>query len=189
MHSSRVLPPDQVPTLQDLARNTRDLVVILTMKIISIDPGYERLGIAVVEKKEKGKEELLFSTCFKTSSKLPHEKRLLLIGDEIERVIKTYKPEAMAIEKLFFGANQKTAVAVAEARGVILFMGSRYSLPVHEFTPPQIKIATTGYGRSEKSQVILMTKKLIKVPNDKTSDDEFDAIAIGLTYFAHKRFG
>ncbi len=159
------------------------------MKIISIDPGYERLGIAIIEKKERQKEELLFSTCFKTSPKLSHHTRLLLIGDEIERVIKTYKPEAMAIEKLFFGANQKTAVAVAEARGVILYTASRHQLSVTEFTPPQIKIATTGHGRSEKRQVIDMTKKLIKVPSGKTSDDEFDAIAIGLTYFAHKIFG
>lgn len=170
-----------------------------SLRIISIDPGYERLGIAVLEKSEKstkgspfGKEELVFSECFKTSSKLPHSQRLALIGDRIKEVIKKYRPEALATEKLFFSENQKTALLVAEARGVILYTGTSCGLKVFEYAPTEIKIAITGYGRSEKRQIITMVQKLISLPLGVTSgkiksDDEFDAIAIGLTHFAIRR--
>jgi crossover junction endodeoxyribonuclease RuvC len=154
------------------------------MRIISIDPGYERLGLAVIEKEKNKKEVLIFSECFKTSAKLPHSERLTLIGNRIKEVIKKYKPEQLATEKLFFSGNQKTAMLVAEARGVILYSGTSSDLPVFEYTPNEVKIAITGYGRSEKRQIIDMVKKLIDVKKSKESDDEFDAIAIGLTHFA-----
>lgn len=157
------------------------------MKIISIDPGYERLGIAILGKEKKQKEILIFSECFKTSSKLPHHERLSLIGNRIREIIKKYKPEALATEKLFFSGNQKTAMLVAEARGVILYTGSSQGLQVFEYTPNDVKIAITGYGRSEKRQMIDMVKKLIVVNSKTNSDDEFDAIAIGLTHFAIHR--
>lgn len=154
------------------------------MKIISIDPGYERLGIAVTEKEYQQKEILVFSECFKTSAKLPHNERLTLIGNRIKEVIKKYKPEALATEKLYFSGNQKTALLVAEARGVILYTASSSGLDIYEYTPAEIKIAVTGYGRSEKRQIIDMVKKLIIVSINTNSDDEFDAIAIGLTHFS-----
>ncbi len=157
------------------------------MRIISIDPGYERLGLAVIDKEKDKKETLFFSECFKTSAKLPHNERLALIGDRIKEVIKKYKPKALATEKLFFSGNQKTAMLVAEARGVILYSGSSLGLPIFEYTPNNIKIAITGYGRSEKKQMIDMVKKLIIVTSETNSDDEFDAIAIGLTHFAIHR--
>ena len=157
------------------------------MKIISIDPGYERLGIAILEKKSKQKEILVFSECFKTSAKLPHHERLSLIGNKVKEIIKKYKPKALATEKLFFSGNQKTAMLVSEARGVILYAGSSLGLKVFEYSPVDVKIAVTGYGRSEKKQVIDMVKKLIEVPKERSSDDEFDAIAIGLTHFAISR--
>jgi len=157
------------------------------MKIISIDPGYERLGIAVIEKETKGKEILLYSECFKTSPKLPHSERLKLIGEKIKEVVKKYKPEILATEKLFFSGNQKTAMLVAEARGVILYISSSLGLPIFEYSPADIKIAVTGYGKSEKNQVISMVKKLIPVDKKTNSDDEFDAIAIGLTHYAIHR--
>lgn len=162
------------------------------MRIISIDPGYERLGVAVLEKEKKNKEVLIFSECFKTSNKLPHNERLALIGSRIREVIKKYKPNALATEKLYFSGNQKTAMLVAEARGVILYAGTSMGLSVFEYTPNQVKIAITGYGRSEKKQIISMVQKLISLPQGVTlgkvkSDDEFDAIAIGLTHFAIQR--
>ncbi len=153
------------------------------MKVIAIDPGYERMGVAIIEK-IKGKEELLFSECFKTSPKIPHQERLKLIGQEIEKLIKKYKPEAMAIETLFFKNNQKTAMRVSEARGVMLYVASTLELKVVEFSPMAIKMAVTGYGSSEKSQVTFMVKKLIKICKMIKYDDEYDAIAVGLTYFA-----
>lgn len=157
------------------------------MIILAIDPGYERLGIAMLEKNPKEKEVLLYSECFKTSAKLPHHERLTLIGEKIREIIKRYKPEALATEKLFFSKNQKTALLVAEARGVILYSASSQGLDVFEYDPSCIKIAITGYGRSEKKQMIDMVKKLIKVDKKTNSDDEFDAIAIGLTHFAINR--
>lgn len=154
------------------------------MKILAIDPGYERLGLAILEKVPRGKEILLYSECFKTSAKIPHHERLTLIGNKIKEVIKKFKPEILATEKLFFSNNQKTALLVAEARGVILYSASSLGLPVFEYRPAEIKIAVTGYGKGEKKQIIDMVKKLIMVPAGKSSDDEFDAIAIGLTHFA-----
>ncbi|MEQ1665968.1 MAG: crossover junction endodeoxyribonuclease RuvC [Bdellovibrionales bacterium] len=154
------------------------------MKIIAIDPGYERVGIAILEKHSKGNEVLLHSECFKTSSKLPHTVRLGLIGEKINSIIKLWKPEALSIEKLFFNTNQKTALSVAEARGVIVYEAVVANLSVYEYTPLQVKIAVTGYGRSEKKAVMSMVPKLISISKKIKSDDEFDAIALGLTFFA-----
>ncbi len=154
------------------------------MIILSIDPGYERVGIAILEKIPRGKETLLYSECFKTSAKLPHPERLFLIGQKVHNIIEEWKPTCLSIEKLFFNTNQKTALAVAEARGVILYEATVADLSIYEYTPLQIKIAVTGYGRSEKKQIALMVPRLIVVDKKISSDDEFDAIAIGLTFFA-----
>ncbi len=154
------------------------------MRVISIDPGYERLGIAVLEKNPREKEKLLYSDCFRTSAKLSLEKRLLLIGKEIEELIEKYSPDALALENLFFNNNQKTALAVGAARGVILYEAAKGNLPVYEFTPPQIKVAVTGDGRGDKKQVTRMIQLLLGTTKKIKHDDEWDAIAVGLTFFA-----
>lgn len=156
------------------------------MKIISIDPGYEKLGVAILEK-ESGKEKVLYSTCFKTSSKEKFEDRLLLLGREVKKIIKKWKPKALAIETLYFTTNQKTAIRVAEARGVVLYEAIQEGLAINEFTPLEVKVAVTGYGKADKKQIMDMTKRLIVVSKNVVSDDELDAIAIGLTYFARVR--
>lgn len=153
------------------------------MRILAIDPGFERVGVAVIEKNNP-RDILMYSNCFKTSNKLLFAKRLKEIGQEIERVIKKYKPEALSIEKLYFTTNQKTAMGVSEARGVIIYIASRNNLKIYEYTPPQIKIAVTGYGKASKEMVMSMVPKLISVKSDVKSDDELDAIAIGLTCLA-----
>ncbi len=155
-------------------------------RILAIDPGYERLGIAILEK-ENGKERLLYSDCFKTKATIPHHQRLSLLAEEIKRVINEYQPKSLAIETLLFNSNQKTALKVAEARGAILASASSLGLEVFEYTPLQIKIAVTGYGRSDKNQMISMVKKLIAVPDGKAQDDEYDAIACGLTCLASEK--
>ncbi len=154
------------------------------MKILGIDPGFERLGIAILEK-NKGKECVVFSECFKTSAKLEFAERLKLIGEEVRKIVKEYKPEVLAIETLFLNTNQKTVMRVAEARGVVVYEAAQAGLKIFEASPPQIKIATTGYGRSDKAQMIKMVKILVKIDGSKKSDDELDAIAIALTAFAH----
>ncbi|MEK7558643.1 MAG: crossover junction endodeoxyribonuclease RuvC [Patescibacteria group bacterium] len=156
------------------------------MIVLAIDPGYERLGLAVIEK-NKGKEILLYSDCFTTSAKENFEKRLFIIGQKVRRVIKEWKPQAVAIEKLYLATNQKTVMRVSETRGVLLYEAASAHISVTEFTPLQIKIAITSYGRAGKAQITEMVKKLIVFPNKKTTDDEFDAVAVGLTFFAHHR--
>lgn len=155
-------------------------------RILGVDPGYERLGVAILEKnKGDKKEKVVFSECFKTGAELEFSERLKLIGEEINRVIKKYKPEILSVETLFLNTNQKTVMHVAEARGVIIYEASKANIKIFEVSPPQIKIVTTGYGRATKEQIMKMVKILTGVENSKTSDDELDAIAIALTAFAH----
>jgi crossover junction endodeoxyribonuclease RuvC len=162
----------------------------LFMRILGIDPGFERLGIAILEKATFAKgsgvprETVLFSTCFKTSAKLEFAERLRLIGKEVEKIIEKYKPEILSIETLFLNTNQKTVMRVAEARGVVIYEAKKAGLQIFEASPPQIKIATTGYGRADKTQVMKMVKMLVEIDNCKKSDDELDAIAIALTALA-----
>ena len=158
------------------------------MKIISIDPGYERVGIAIIEKTCKQKDELIYSNCFKTKANIPFHERLKSIGIEVEKIIKKYKPEALAIEKLYFETNQKTAMGVSEARGVIIYVASKNNLSIYEYTPPQIKVAVTGYGKASKQMIMSMVPKLIDIKEEIKSDDEIDAIAIGLTSLACEKF-
>jgi crossover junction endodeoxyribonuclease RuvC len=154
------------------------------MRIISIDPGYERLGIAIIEKVNGAKEQYLFSKCFQTSKTLPHANRLALIAEEVKSVIEKWKPENLSIETLFLATNHKTAMSVSEARGVILAECARNGLKIFEYSPPQIKSAVCGDGKADKKSIIKMLPLLIKIPKEVKIDDEFDAIAIGLTFFA-----
>ncbi len=170
------------------------------MRILGIDPGFERLGIAVLEKNTNDKKEtVLFSECFKTSPKFDFSERLFLIGKETGAVIRKYKPEVLAIETLFLNTNQKTAMRVAEARGVVMYEARKSDLRIFEFSPPEIKGAVTGYGKASKEEIIKMVKMLVETKTDKIrlnkqnspiareSDDELDAIAVAITAFARIR--
>ncbi|MFA6177742.1 MAG: crossover junction endodeoxyribonuclease RuvC [Candidatus Paceibacterota bacterium] len=167
------------------------------MRILGIDPGYERLGIAVLdpvthERRGEKQHTVVFSKCFKTSAKLEFNERLKLIGEEVKKIIKKYKPEVLAIETLFLNTNHKTVMKVAEARGVVIYEASCARLEIFEASPPQIKIATTGYGKANKEQIIKMVKILVDMNNKisplgRESDDELDAIAIALTASACMR--
>ncbi|RJQ30481.1 crossover junction endodeoxyribonuclease RuvC [Candidatus Parcubacteria bacterium] len=153
------------------------------MLILGIDPGYERMGCAVLEK-SGGAEKLIYSTCVISKRTDSHEKRLLCLADGLEKIIREYKPDKMAIEKLFFSVNQKTAIKVAEARGATLLMAAKHDLEVIEFTPLEVKMALTGYGRAEKEQVKKMVMAILKMDagGAKKLDDEIDAIAVALAY-------
>lgn len=164
------------------------------MRLLALDPGYERLGIAVLDKPAPGKdargvkESLAYSDCFQTSKDLPHFERLGMIGAEIVRIIEEFKPQAVCLEGLFFSKNQTTTIKVAEVRGVILYLAAKTGIPVYEYNPMEIKVAVTGYGKSDKPAVIAMTERLIKIEKKIKHDDEYDAIAVGLTCFAVERF-
>lgn len=148
--------------------------------ILGIDPGYGRVGFALIEKLSVG-EKLIHSECFETSEKLPHSQRLLLISNKVEDICNKYEPNKLAIETLLFSKNAKTALKVAEARGVILSTIARRNIKIFEYNPNQIKLAVTGYGKSDKKQIISMVEKILKLEKRKRHDDEFDAIAIALT--------
>lgn len=162
--------------------------------IISIDPGYDRCGIAVLQKESK--EELLFAECFVTDRKQDLTDRVFAVGQEIERVIQKFKPTAMAIENVYFQNNQKTIIGVSEVKGVCKYVAKQCNLEVDEFTPLEIKTAITGNGRSDKTQIAWMVPKLIAYDPQQRArdlggsssgiDDEIDAIAVGLTYFAYR---
>lgn len=149
------------------------------MIILGIDPGYERIGVAIIEKGLK--DVLIHSECIKTNSKTAFPKRLNEIGIQLEKIVKKYSPEILAIETLIFNTNQKTALKVSEARGVIVYISVNLGLEIFEYTPLQIKNAVTGYGRATKTQVETMTRNLITIEKNNIIDDEMDAIAIALT--------
>lgn len=154
------------------------------MKVLAIDPGYDRLGIAIVENSPQG-EIVHFSTCLTTDKKLSLAQRILIIGNEIDKLILLHLPDSVAIETLFFNKNVKTAIGVAQARGVILYLAQKHGCDIYEFGPQEIKVAITGYGKSDKNAVNMMLQKLCRNIPPQALDDEYDAIAVGVTCLAH----
>jgi crossover junction endodeoxyribonuclease RuvC len=157
------------------------------MRIIGIDPGYDRLGIAVIDKPRSGKEVLLHSSCLQTSSKDTIYARFGEIGVEVSRIMDEFKPDALSIETLFISNNQKTAMRVSEARGIIMGEAIRRNISIYEYGPREIKAAITGDGSSDKAMVTKMVRLLVSIPPKKTVDDEYDAIAVALCHSAHNR--
>ena len=159
---------------------------VANMRVLAVDPGYERLGVAVMEKNQQA-EVLLYSGCIETDKKNSIADRLHTLGVAFEKLLVEYQPNCVAIETLFFNKNIKTAVAVAEARGVVIYLAKMHACEVREFGPQEIKVAVTGYGKSDKSAVIDMVKRLGPSTPSKALDDEYDAIAVGITCLAHHR--
>lgn len=156
------------------------------MRVLGIDPGYDRLGIAILEK-QNDKEVVLYSTCTNTNKEAPLADRLFEVGTIVAALLAEYKPNTLAIETIFFNKNIKTAIGVAQARGVILFCAKQAGCDILEYGPQEIKVAVTGYGNSDKAAVIDMVQRLVPSAPDKALDDEYDAIAIGITALAHHR--
>lgn len=161
--------------------------IVSPVRILAVDPGYERIGVAILEV-GGGRERLLHSDCVVTPKTIPFEDRLLMVGNAIDELVSTYGTIILASETLFFATNKKTAMNVALSRGVIIYVAKKRGLTIFEYTPLQVKIAVTGYGRSDKAQVTEMTKKLISIDKTIRYDDEYDAIAIGLTCAATEKF-
>ncbi len=156
------------------------------MRVIGIDPGYDRLGVAIIEMNE-GRETVIYSCCIETDKHLSLPERHKQVGDKLQKILQTYNPEVLGIETLFFNKNVKTGIGVAEARGVILYVAQTAQCRVLELSPQQIKIAVTGYGKSDKPAVIEMVKRLAMNIPKKALDDEYDAIAVGIATLAHLR--
>ena len=151
------------------------------MIILGIDPGFAIVGWSVIES-EKGNIRPIAFGAITTPAHTDIEARLLMIERDLTAVIEKYKPEEMAIEELFFNTNITTAIAVAEARGVIICTAHRLGVKVNEYTPLQVKQAVVGYGRAEKKQVIAMVTSLLKLDKPPKPDDTADAVAIAICH-------
>ena len=149
------------------------------MRILGIDPGVAIVGFGLIES-ERGAVRMLQYGAVNTSAGLPLATRLVQIEQDLTQLIQQFKPDEIAIEELFFSKNITTGIAVAHARGVILYTAQRMHLPVYEYTPMQIKQAVVGYGLADKHQVMDMTRRLLKLKAVPRPDDAADALAIAM---------
>lgn len=152
------------------------------MIILGIDPGFNRLGYALLQKNGSG-FDVLEASLIETKSGEDYQDRILAIGESLEKIIKKYKPDILAVEKLFFTANQKTALKVAEIKGIVLYLAATRGIATREFTPLEVKLAVCGYGKADKKQVRDMLKLILKNVCLPKNDDACDAIAVALTAF------
>ena len=151
------------------------------MVILGIDPGIGRMGWGIIEA-QNGKLKSQNFGCLETDSKETIETRLLVVYKFVDSLIKKYKPDALATEELFFNTNAKTAFVVGQARGVIILAGSKNNIPIFSYTPLQVKIAITGYGRAEKQQIGQMVKVILNLFEIPKIDDTCDALAVAIAH-------
>lgn len=151
------------------------------MRILGIDPGVATVGFGVIES-ERGTQQMVQYGAITTSAGLPLATRLVQIAADLEQLIMQFKPDEIAVEELFFSKNITTGIAVAHARGVILYTAERLQVPVYEYTPMQVKQAVVGYGLAEKNQVMDMTRRLLKLRSVPKPDDAADALAIAICH-------
>jgi crossover junction endodeoxyribonuclease RuvC len=151
------------------------------MIIFGIDPGYATVGWGCV-RYERGRFALLDYGAVLTPADMDFSHRLLLIHEELAALLNKSQPDMLAVEKLFFKNNQKTAIDVAQARGVILLTAEQRGTPVYEYTPLQVKSAVTGFGKAEKPQVMEMTRRLLGLREVPRPDDAADALALAICH-------
>lgn len=151
------------------------------MRILGIDPGFATIGFGLVEA-ERGQVQMRTYGTITTPAGLPLSRRLYQIDCDMVELIGQLKPEVIAIEELFFNTNITTGIAVAHGRGVILCAAERCGISLYEYTPSQVKLSVTGYGKAEKRQVMDMTKRLLNLSAVPKPDDAADAVAIALCH-------
>ncbi len=156
------------------------------MRVLAIDPGFGRCGVALLDG-DASKAHILYSDCIETEAKTAFVDRLLIVANEVIQLIEVYQPELIAIEELFFSNNQKTVFHVAEVRGVLMYLAVSRNIPLVEYNPLAIKIALTGHGRATKQEVTKMVTRLTDLSKTPKHDDEYDAIALGITALAGAR--
>lgn len=156
------------------------------MIVLGIDPGIAITGVVLLNE-EKGKQTLLYNEAIRTSEKLSTSSRLLKLHKQLIEIIDNNKPDVAVLENLFFNTNAKTALIVGQARGVVQLALAQNNIEIVEYTPLQVKMALTGYGRADKNQIQQMVKQILKLPQVLTPDDVADAAAIALTHcFSYK---
>ena len=151
------------------------------MRVLGIDPGIATVGFGLVEA-DAGRLRMRNYGAITTAAGLPLATRLWQIGNDMEELIGQCKPDAIAIEELFFNKNITTGIAVAHGRGVILYTAEKNGVPLFEYTPSQVKQAVAGYGKAGKRQVMDMTKRLLKLNAVPKPDDAADALALALCH-------
>lgn len=151
------------------------------MRILGLDPGYAIVGYGVLDTDGVRHLPVTFGA-ITTPAHTEFEDRLLEIHTDLCQLLLTFKPEAVAVESLFFSTNQKTAVAVAQARGVILLAARQAAIPIFEYTPLQVKQSVAGYGKATKKQVQEMTQRLLKLKSLPKPDDAADALAMAVCH-------
>ncbi len=151
------------------------------MRILGIDPGYAIVGFGVLEYDGYKFKPVEFGA-ITTEAGTDFSARLKMIYDDMIYVVKKFKPDALAIEKLFFNTNQKTGIDVAQARGVIILSAVNNDVPVFEYTPLQVKQSVVGYGKAEKMQVMEMTRRILGLATVPKPDDTADALAIAICH-------
>jgi crossover junction endodeoxyribonuclease RuvC len=152
-----------------------------SMIVLGIDPGYAITGFGLVDYRANRFQCLAFGT-IATHAAMPFEKRLLKIAQELDLLIGTWHPQSLAIEELFFRRNTTTAIGTAQARGVAILSGAKAGLPVYEYTPMQVKLAVTGYGKADKQQVQQMVRILMGLAAPPKPDDAADALAVAICH-------
>ena len=157
------------------------------MIILGIDPGLATTGFGLIDLNEN-KVRLLKYGCVKTQSHTDFAQRLFKISSELDKVIKKFKPEKIAIEQIYFCKNVKTALLVGQARGAIILTAIKNKVPITDFTPLQIKQAITGYGRAEKKQIQNMVTILLNLKKIPKPDDAADALAVAICCAQTKNF-
>ena len=151
------------------------------MVVFGIDPGYAIVGWGAIKVQANAYYPLGFGAV-ETEAHTAFYQRLEIIYDDIYAILQRCRPDALAIEKLYFQTNKTTAIKVAQARGVTLLAAQKLRIPVFEYTPLQVKTAVTGYGKAKKPQVMEMTRRLLKLPEVPKPDDTADALAIAICH-------
>ncbi|MCL5666449.1 MAG: crossover junction endodeoxyribonuclease RuvC [Patescibacteria group bacterium] len=156
------------------------------MLILGIDPGTATTGYGIIEStKNKSEHRLADFGVISTDKKLKDAERLEILANDLDQIIKKYRPDVIGIEKLFLTTNQKTVMTVSQARGVALLTAQQHKIPILEFTPLQVKNFICGYGKAEKKQVQYIVQKTFKLKTAPKPDDAADALAIALCAAHH----
>ncbi|MBP9016099.1 MAG: crossover junction endodeoxyribonuclease RuvC [Candidatus Atribacteria bacterium] len=154
--------------------------------ILGVDPGTAITGFGVIESCSQGNSLKVVDYGFIATDKgLPASVRLKIIFEDLRRIIDQLTPREIAVEELFFNKNSKTAIAVGEARGVVLLCAALSQVPVYEYTPLEVKQSVVGYGRATKNQIIYMVKQILNIENEINPDDVADALAVAICHAFH----
>ncbi|HRW05134.1 MAG TPA: crossover junction endodeoxyribonuclease RuvC [Caldilineaceae bacterium] len=160
----------------------------LTRIILGIDPGTAITGYGVVGETARGDFELLACGVIRTEAGEEMHLRLLEIFRDLKALIAEFRPDAMAVEKLFFGRNVTTAITVGQARGAALLAAAEQGLDIAEYTPAEVKQAITGYGNADKRQIQEMVKQILHLPHPPHPDDAADGVAIAVCHLQRSRY-